>query len=223
MRYCQNKNSDKMKTTLEIFSFVLLFLCIVAILVCGVLLVKNNSEQSVIKHEIQLSVVPDTLGMLPKDVYVVVDSLQEYIKTSEQRIADKYEYFLEQKKDENVLFSVGSLFGGIFISILGFFGYKSFKDIETKAEERASDIASKSAEEHLKNNLPQYVSGKLPSITNELTNTVCAMVQERLGSEISAEMEVVKEEIELLKMYVNEQNNSNHDHIEQGEADNLFG
>ena len=118
-----------MKTTLEIFSFVLLFLCIVAILVCGVLLVKNNLEQSVIKHEIQLSVVPYTLGMLPKDLYVVVDSLQEYIQMTEQRIADKYEYFLEQKEDENVLFSVGSLFGGIFISILGFFGYKSFKEI----------------------------------------------------------------------------------------------
>lgn len=212
-----------MKTTLEIFSFVLLFLCIVAILVCGVLLVKNNLEQSVIKHEIQLSVVPDTLGMLPKDLYVVVDSLQEYIQMTEQRIADKYEYFLEQKEDENVLFSVGSLFGGIFISILGFFGYKSFKDIETKAEEKASDIASKSAEEHLKNNLPQYVNGKLTSMTSELTNTVCAMVQERMESEISVAMEEVKEDVELLKIYINEQNNSNQNHVEQGEADNLFG
>ena len=166
-----------MKKILEICSIVLLLLCIVAILVCGILLVESNSKQTIVKHEIQLSVVPDSLGILPGDVYVVVDSLQTYIHTTEQRIADKYEYFLEQKKDENILFSVGSLFGGIFISILGFFGYKSFKDTETKAEDRATEIASKTAEksakeialsaagEHLKNNLPKYVDEKL-SVTN---------------------------------------------------------
>lgn len=220
------RNNNRMKTILEICSFVLLLLCIAAILVCGVLLVKNNSEQSVVKYEIQLSVVPDTLGMLPKDVYVVVDSLQEYIKTSEQRIADKYEYFLEQKKDENVLFSVGSLFGGIFISILGFFGYKSFKDIELKAEKSATEIASETAEkranevalnaseEHLKNNLPKYVDEKLSGVANKLTNTVNTMIQERL--------EKIEEAIDFLYKLEDDKESVELNGTKQTDMDNLF-
>lgn len=154
-----------------------MFCCVIdllycGIVVCGVLLVKNNSKQTIVKHEIQLSVIPDSLGILPKDVYMVVDSLQTYIHITEQRIADKYEYFLEQKKDENILFSVGSLFGGIFISILGFFGYKSFKDIEAKAEKQAGIIAAESAEEFLKNNLPVFIDTRLTHITKNLTSTV---------------------------------------------------
>ena len=212
-----------MKKFLEVCSVLLLLFCVAAIIACGVLLVKNNTKQAIIKHEIQLSVRPDSLGMLPKDVYLAVDSLQTYIYTMEQRIADKYEYFLEQKKDENVLFSVGSLLGGIFISILGFFFFLSFKDIEAKAEDSASKIARNSAEEHLKNNLPQYVNQKLPSIANELTNTFATTFQERIRSEISVSMEEIKEDVEILKMYVNNQNNLNQNAVEQGEAGNLFG
>ncbi len=215
-----------MKKVLEICSIVLLLLCIVAILVCGILLVESNSRQTIVKHEIQLSVVPDSLGILPGDVYVVVDSLQTYIHTTEQRIADKYEYFLEQKKDENILFSVGSLFGGIFISILGFFGYKSFKDIEAKAEKQASDIAAETAEEHLKNNLPRYVSNEFPKITTNLANTVSVMVQEKIGSEISSSIEKVKDDIDLLYMYIDEKNVSKleqkSNNGKQSDVDDLF-
>ena len=211
-----------MKKTLDICSVVLLLLCTVAILVCGVLLVKNTSKQTIVKHKIQLSVVPDTLGIIPKDVYFAVDSLQSYIQITEQRIADRYEYFLEQKSEETILFSIGSVIIGVFISILGFFGYKSFKDIEANAEKYASDIAANSAEEYLKNNLPKYVDTKLTSITNNLTNTVNMMVQESVRSETSAVMEEFKEDIELLKMYVNDQNNSNQNSVEHGEVDDLF-
>lgn len=215
-----------MKKALDICSVVLLVFCIAAIVVCGVLLVINNSKQTIVKHEIHLSVVPDSLGILPKDVHMVVDSLQTYIHTTEQRIADKYEYFLEQKKDENILFSVGSLFGGIFISILGFFGYKSFKDIEAKAEDCATEIASKTAEkranevalsaagEHLKNNLPKYVDEKLSEVANKLANTVNTMVQERL--------EKIEEDVDFLYKLADEEDNSESDNNKQTDMDNLF-
>ena len=216
-----------MKKALDICSFVLLLLCVVAILVCGVLLVENNSGQTIVKHEIQLAVVPDSLGILPRDVHIVVDTLQTYIHLTEQRMADKYEYFLEQKKEENVLFSVGSLFGGIFISILGFFGYKSFKDIEAKAEKQAGNIVAETAEEHLKNNLPKYVSNEFPRITNNLTDTVCVKVQENIRSEISNSIEKVREDIDLLYMYIDEKNESktkhnSNDNDKQNDMDDLF-
>ncbi len=215
-----------MKKFLDICSALLLLFCIVAIIVCGVLLVTNNSKQTIVKHEILLAVVPDSLGILPKDVYMVVDSLQTYIHTTEQRIADKYEYFLEQKKDENILFSVGSLFGGIFISILGFFGYKSFKDIETKAEDRATEIASETAEkrakeialsaagEHLKNNLPKYVDEKLSDVANKLANTVNTMVQERL--------EKMEEDVDFLYKLADEEGHLESENNKQTDMDNLF-
>lgn len=215
-----------MKTFIEICSVVVLLFCILAILVSTVLLIRNSSQETIVRHEIQLSVVPDTLGMLPKDVYIAVDSLQEYIRTSEQRIADKYEYFLEQKKDENVLFSVGSLFGGIFISILGFFGYKSFKDIELKAERSATEIASETAEkranevalsaseEHLKNNLPKYVDEKLSGVANKLTNTVNTMIQERL--------EKIEEDIDFLYKLEDDKESVELNGTKQTDMDNLF-
>ena len=211
-----------MKKTLDICSAVVLLLCIVAILWCGVLLVNNNSKQTIVKHKIQLAVLPDTLGIIPKDVHLAVDSLQAYIQTTEQRITDRYEYFLEQKSEENVLFSIGSVILGVFISILGFFGYKSFKDIEVNAEDHARVIAADAAEKYLRNNLPTYVDTKLTSITNNLNKTVNLMVQENVKSEISAVMEEIKEDIDLLKMYVNEQNKSNQDNVEHGEVDDLF-
>ena len=215
-----------MKTFIEICSVVVLLFCIVAILVSTVLLIRNSSQETIVRHEIQLSVVPDTLGILPKDVYIAVDSLQEYIRTSEQRIADKYEYFMEQKKDENVLFSVGSLFGGIFISILGFFGYKSFKDIELKAEKSATEIASETAErranevalnaaeEHLKNNLPKYVDEKLSEVANKLTNTVNTMVQERL--------EKMEEDIDFLYKLEDDKESAELNGTKQTDMENLF-
>ena len=223
-----------MKTTLEVCALIVLLLCFAAILVSSVFLVRNNSQQSVVKHEIHLSVNTDSTKIISNDIYAIVDSLRTHIQITEQRIADKYEYFLEQKREENILFSIGSLLIGVFISIVGFFGYKSFKDIENHAKEQAENIASNTAKEqaknvasntakeYLKDNLPQFIDEGLTKITVSLNNTIRQMVQENVNSKLSHSLENITEDVELLKMYVNEQNNSNTPNIENNEAEQLF-
>ena len=209
-----------MKTFHEVCAVIVIILCIIALLFCSVIFFTSNTPKKNIKHEITFSLNSDSTKTNIQEIHLIVDSLNTYLKTTEQRIADKYEYFLEQKKEENLLFSIGSVSLGIFVSILGFFGYKSFKDIENNAKEHAQFIASKTAEEHLKNNMPMYLDTRLGSIVINLKDTIKLIVNEQINDKIRHDINNIEENIEILNMYVNEsicpngntpnpQNNSN--------------
>ena len=65
----------------------------------------------------------------------------------EQRIADKYEYIIEQRSNIEDYLTWGGILLTVVISIFGFFGYKSLHDIQERILKHVEPSAQKAAED----------------------------------------------------------------------------
>lgn len=59
------------------------------------------------------------------------DSLITIVKRHERELAERYQYALEQKMDQDQYLSFGTFLVGVVLSIFGFFGYKSILNSAT--------------------------------------------------------------------------------------------
>ncbi len=75
-----------------------------------------------------------------------MDSIINVVRDYELKLDEKYQYLLEKREDDDRFKTWGALLIGLFVSVLGFFGYKSFKDIKNHCEEIAKAEAQNIAE-----------------------------------------------------------------------------
>lgn len=90
-----------------------------------------------------------------------VDSLVTVIRHQESQLADKYQYVLEQKMNQDQYFSLGTFLVGVVLSVFGFFGYKSIKSIEEKANKDAERAAKQTSEDVTREYLNEKLDGKV--------------------------------------------------------------
>lgn len=102
------------------------------------------------------------------------DSLITVVKRHEQELAEKYQYALEQKIDQNQYFSLGTFIVGVVLSIFGFFGYKSIRSIEIKANKDAERAAKQTSEDVTKAYLDEKLLGKVSIAAENIFNSVGA-------------------------------------------------
>lgn len=185
-------------------------ICITALMVCGCIWLYHCllNEPKINKVNIEF-VSSDSI--LDKNYLTQeqVDSIVKVINKHEAQMSDKYQYFIEQKYNEDKYFSVFTVLLGIVFSIFGFFGYKSITSIEdkaikvaqTKSQEIADKIArqtaDKVAKEYMENNVTKYVNdasnvlfhseaaevlknGLKASLYSELENHLNKLVDERI-------------------------------------------
>ena len=104
-----------------------------------------------------------------------MDSLIAVVKNYELKLDEKYQYLLEKREDDDRFKTWGALLVGLFVSVLGFFGYKSFKDIKSHCEEiakleattKANEIATRQAETTAALKANEYLEGHIDEKINE--------------------------------------------------------
>lgn len=126
----------------------ILFLCVVTSLTAVVFFTYGKS---IIEEEKDVKITyifqTDTLGVVTPESRMFADSVLHEMSKHEQRIADKYEYIIEQRSNIEDYLTWGGILLTIVVSVFGFFGYKSLHDIERKLVKQIEPSAQKAAED----------------------------------------------------------------------------
>lgn len=121
-----------------------------------------------------------------------LDSIVARFDAHEAQLSQKYQYVMEKREEEDNYRNIFMLIFGIAVSTVGFFGYRSFADIEKRAmkvaEEKAEEVAKEQAQKTAKevaqntaqnycsqnvNQLVQsYLAQNLPNEVNSRVNTL---------------------------------------------------
>lgn len=141
----ENKSSC-LRFVNEIAATVILTLSAICIVV-AIVIFALGSKHEVVKHEYTYTIKVDSTGNVTPASQKQVDSIISTIKRHEHLIEDRYNYVLEQREDSQNYLTVGGIFVTVILSIFGFFGYKSFRNIEEDAKASAKKIAADKAEE----------------------------------------------------------------------------
>lgn len=121
----------------------IMFILILVFIACsGYYFYCSTTNMPSVRKVIVETAQVDSLGM--EDVYSreQVDSIIELVRDYELKLDEKYQYLLEKREDDDRYKTWGALLIGLFVSVLGFFGYKSFKDIKNHSEEIAKAEAN---------------------------------------------------------------------------------
>lgn len=89
----------------------------------------------------------DTTGVVTPASRALADSVLYEMSKYEHRIADKYEYIIEQRSNIEDYLTWGGILLTVIVSIFGFFGYKSLHDIQEKIVKQVEPSARKAAED----------------------------------------------------------------------------
>lgn len=89
-----------------------------------------------------------TVCMAETDRVQLIDSLEHIMSHHERLLAERYQYQLDKKAFDDNLISIGSILLAIVVAIFGFFGFKNFQSIETKAIDCAETQVKKTIRDH---------------------------------------------------------------------------
>lgn len=163
----QERNSKHESLNNYLASFLLVF-CSVVLVILLCFHSCNYSKNQVLPQKVNIEVYNDaTLKNNTKLNKDLSDSLTRIITEHEQLLANHYNKILEEKETDNKILSLGGLVIGIIISILGFFGFKSFQSIEDKAKDTAEENAGKVAKSMAKNYLEENLDSGIEKVIRE--------------------------------------------------------
>lgn len=169
-------------------------LCLIAILTvkCWNQYVRTESKQHIV-------VVLENRGnkqIVQEDFTRLVDSLNIIIDNHEKKLESKYEALLVQKEKDETLLSAASVIVGIIISILGFFGFKSFHSIEEKAQ----NIAEEKTKDYLDNNIKKITNEVVnKDLLSKIESTVSSSIQEGIVQKIKGEVDRLEQQSNDIK------------------------
>lgn len=116
----------------------IMFVLILAFISCsGYYFYCSTTNMPSVRKVIVETAQVDSLGVEAVYSREHVDSIIEVVRDYELKLDEKYQYLLEKREDDDRYKTWGALLIGLFVSVLGFFGYKSFKDIKNHSEEIA--------------------------------------------------------------------------------------
>lgn len=173
---------------------IIMVSCVVAILIVSAFWCCRTCfkpEIQPIRIEITASDSLRTANYLSKEQ---ADSLITIVRRHEQELAERYQYALEQKMDQDQYFSFGTFLVGVILSIFGFFGYKSIKSIEEKANNDAERAAKQTSEDVTKSYLNEKLDGKVSIAAEKIFNSIGAETMKSI---------VIQETIKHDEEYIN--------------------
>ena len=180
----------------------ILAICALVLIVTLAVVAIVSSCKHVEPQRVELTLVPaDSVSgasqFSKRDDMVMIsrcklDSIVARFDAHEAQLSQKYQYVMEKREEEENYRNIFMLIFGIAVSTVGFFGYRSFADIEKRAmkvaEEKAEEVAKEQAQKTAKevaqntaqnycsqnvNQLVQsYLAQNLPNEVNSRVNTL---------------------------------------------------
>lgn len=192
--------SDYNQSLEEKWATWIIGLSIVTFLICGTALALLNikREAPIVQHKVEFAT--DSTGQ-EKYSKSQVDSLILVIQSQERALSQKYQYILEKRERDDSSKTLITFVIGAIISICGFFGYKSFKDIKEHGEKIAEKKAVETAQSIISAQLPEMMSREMTKIYKAQSVEV---IKQSLLQELTSTLEsyidaAVAEKIEDLK------------------------
>lgn len=141
-------NNDTFGHLLNKMAAWILFLC-VAVSALSVVMFSYGRAILDEENEVTISYVfqTDTMGSITPQSRALADSVLNEMSKHEQRIADKYEYIIEQRSNIEDYLTWGGILLTVVLSVFGFFGYKSLHDIQERIVKLVEPSAKKAAED----------------------------------------------------------------------------
>lgn len=177
--------SDQSKSLEEKWATWIICLSIVTFLICGAAIALLNLKRDVpiVQHKVILST--DTLG---KEVYSKdqIDSLILVVQSQERALSQKYQYLMEERSKEESSKTLITFIVGAIISVCGFFGYKSFKDIKEHGAKIAENKAVETAKSTINEQLPDMMNNEMTKIYKGQSVEV---IKQKLAQELTTTLE----------------------------------
>lgn len=176
---------SKFSTFLNYMAGVIVAVCIIGIVYGSVIYLTQS--RNVQKYQIVLTVSPDSIYNDNKFSYYT-DSLIQVINRHEHILEDRYDAILEEKYNTQQYWTIAGILTTIVISILGFFGYKSFKDIETKCVDISKTTTTKIVRRSLGSivksqmNDDNFSSDIIKAVRSEIENSTLKNIENRLSA-----------------------------------------
>lgn len=169
-------------------------ICIVAMLICGATWFYKSyvDTPSITKVDIKFT-TSDSLLTKNYITHEELDSLLHEINRQESQLSDKYQYFIEQKYNEDKYYSTIAVILGVVFSLFGFFGYKSVTSIEEKSIEKAQERADQTAKDYCDKYVRRYV--RIES-KNLFESDASAILQEKVTDNLNAVVDKKTAELE---------------------------
>lgn len=224
-----NNNTGKNngnKDCLFYFGAVILLISFIALIfAAGMFLCKYPKQQKVDSIEMHLKI--DSNGVCSNETKIMVDSLITIINSQNNVLKQKYDHLIQQKADEETLFTFIGVVISIIISVFGFFGYRSFKSIEDTAVSNAEGMARRKLDEEMKHelaNMEDKMKSKIQEKIEILENEIIPDIVENKMSDnydktINAKLDYLnsfKDDFNNLKKKVNDHDKLFNDAKEDG-------
>lgn len=198
---------------------LILFVFIVAFIVCGAFYFCASTLKDSLYKSYQITVSNDSISGV---VYSKseIDSLVEVIRHHEDALSHKYQSYLHEKEKEDHAQTVIVFVVGAIVSICGFFGYKSFKDIKEQGKEIAKDIAEKQAKEEIDKQLPDLIRRE---VTNVYRSEALMILEQKVKDSVTQELQAyiddsIKTKVgEYINSHLFTQSNGSEDNEEKTE------
>lgn len=114
-----------------------------------------------------------------------IDSIMSHIEAHELQLSQKYQYALEKREEDENYRNIFMLIFGVAVSTVGFFGYRSFTDID----HRAMKIAEEKANEVAKTESPEVAKTEAQSTAQKYCDdNVNELVQQYLNNNLQSEL-----------------------------------
>lgn len=200
-----------MKERLDKFAVYVLFACIIAALTVAIILtLKYPTEKQT--YNIELTVKTDTLGILTRESQAMMDSVIHVVANQNRVLQGKYETMADHETDNLVMVKIGGILVTVIVSILGFFGFRSFKSIEEIAVNNAEGAAKKKLDdemgaeiERVKRTLETEIVKKFDDdIKPKVKTEVVAEINERYNNDLSAKINFININNEVINSLKND-------------------
>lgn len=172
---------DQNKTLEEKWATWIIGLSITVFLICGaaIALWTLKRDMPIVQHKIVFA--KDSLG---NEIYSKsdVDSLISIVQNQERALSQKYQYVMEERAKEDSSKTLITFIVGVIISVCGFFGYKSFKDIKDHGAKIAENKAQEVAKNEITERLPDLLRQEM---TNHYKDESLEVIEQRITQNLS--------------------------------------
>lgn len=188
-----------------------MFACIIAALAVTIILtLKYPTEKQT--YNIELTVKTDTIGYLTKESKAMMDSVVHVVANQNSILQTKYEALVDHESDNLVLVKIGGILVTVIVSILGFFGFRSFKSIEEIAVNNAEGAAKKKLDDEMGAEIERVKRTLETEIVNtfdddikpKVKTEVVAEINERYNNDLSAKINFINNNNEVINTLKND-------------------
>lgn len=178
---------------------VIVWVCAISLVALLMIMVLKNKNHRVLPEHVVIELQTDSTMLMSSDNRSqIIDSLNAIMLRREKLLANQYQFVLQKRAFEDSLLSVGSVLIGIVITVLGFFGFKSFQSIEDKAISHAKDVSKN----YLENNIYDTVSTLMNQrLLKEITRTTSDFLKDGIVREVNENIELLNEKINQLNKF----------------------